>query len=190
MTMKRAVLVAAAGLLFGATAVAQPCGWGHGMMGDPGGGWGMGPGMMGGFGGGWGMGSGMMGGYGGGPGVGMGPGPMGGYGGGPGMMHGRGGGAGFGLDLTPEQVRQIAGIREETARVMWQLMGTLHQNRYHMHGMFGTGEFDEEAARQAYEMAAETHKAMFEKQIDARKRIDAVFTDEQREQLRKAWGGR
>lgn len=174
MTMKRAVLVAAAGLLFGATAVAQPCGWGHGMMGDPGSGWGMGPGMMNGYG----------------AGPAMGPGMMGGYGGGPGMMRGRGGGAFLGLELTPDQARQIAGIHEETARVMWQLMGTMHQNRYHMHGMFGMGEFDEEAARQAYDMAAETHKAMFEKQIDARKRIDAVLTDEQREQLRKHWGGR
>src|SRR5690606_23368929 len=146
MTMMSAVLVAAAGLLSAGMVAAQPCGGGPGMMGGYGGGWGMGPGMMGGYGGGPGMGPGMRGGYGGGPGVGpgmmggygggtgMGPGMTGGYGGGPGMMYGRSGDAGFGLDLTPEQVRQIAGIREETARVMWQLMGTLHQNRYHMHG--------------------------------------------------------
>jgi len=54
-----------------------------------------------------------------------------------------------------------------------------------MHCMFGPVALDEGDARKAYETMAETRKAMFEKQLEARKRIDALLTDEQRAQLRK-----
>ena len=37
---------------------------------------------------------------------------------------------------------------------------------------------------------AATQKAMFEAQLDARKKVDGVLTAEQREQLRRSWGGR
>ncbi len=112
-----AALAAAA---MAAPAGAQPYGYGPGMMGGYGPGYGMmGPGMMGGYGPGYGMmGPGMMGGYGYGPGMmrgyggyGMGPGMMRGYGGygmGPGMM---GYGPGYygnqgNLNLTTDQVKQ------------------------------------------------------------------------------------
>jgi hypothetical protein len=36
----------------------------------------------------------------------------------------------------------------------------------------------------------ETHKAMFELQLDARKKIDALLTQDQREMLSRRWGGR
>ncbi|HYL18598.1 MAG TPA: hypothetical protein VEV20_07945, partial [Burkholderiales bacterium] len=88
-SLKKITLVA----LLGAAAVAltvpptlaQPAGYG--------------PGMMGGYGV-YGPGAGMMGGYGGQGGCGMGPGVMGGYGGygmGPGMMYGHGGYGGYGM---------------------------------------------------------------------------------------------
>ena len=171
--MKRTLIAATIGLLAAGLAWAQPYGSGGGMMGGYGqGGYGMGPGMMGGYG----MGQGMMGG--------------GGYGMGPGMMGG-GYGAGFwGLDLSPEQRKRIAQIRDETMQAQWKLMGDMHQQRFHMHDFFGPGALDEQAARKAFQAMTETQKAMFENSLQARKRIDAVLTKEQREQLRRSWGER
>ena len=176
----------AAGVLVGSAAMAQPCGMGSGMADCYGGygGYGMGPGMMGGYGA-----------------PGMGPGMMRGYcapGMGPGMMWGwgdedvaRGGrGLGPGLGLTAEQRKKIASIEEETAKGMWQLMGTMHQQGYHMPGMFGAGPVDEQAARKSYQAMAEAQKSMFELRLEARRKIEAVLTKEQREVLRQRWGDR
>jgi len=174
MNVKRAALAIAASLLLAVPAMSQP--YGPGMMG----GYGGGPGMMGGYGGGWGMGPGMMGGYGG----------PGGYGMGPGMMGGYGGDVYAGLDLSADQRKKIADIREQTSKAMWQLMGTMHEQGYHMNGMMGPGALDEQAARKAYDTMAATHKAMFDMQLEARRKIDAVLTQEQRDKLRKAWGNR
>jgi len=160
----KSVLVAAAASVALAVALAQPYGTGPGMMGGYGGGYGMGPGMMGGYGGGYGM--------------------------GPGMMFGYADEAYAGLNLTPEQRKKIADIRQETSKAMWQLMGTMHEQGYHMQGMFGPGALDEPAARKSFQTMTETQKAMFEMQLEARKRIDAVLTKEQREGLRQYWSGR
>jgi Spy/CpxP family protein refolding chaperone len=176
MNVKRAALALAASLLMIGPVASQP--YGPGMMGGYGGGWGMGPGMMGGYGGGWGMGPGMMGGYG--PGGGMGPGMMGGYGGDPYA----------GLDLTADQRKKIADTREQAGKAMWQLMGTMHEQGYRMHDLVGPGTLDEQAARKAFEAMAATHKAMFDLQLDARRKVDAILTQEQRDRLRKSWGNR
>jgi len=153
----------AAGLLVAGLAAAQP--------------YGMGPGMMGGYG------------YGASAGYDMGPGFMagpGGHGMGPGMMGGGSrGGSYAGLDLTAEQRQKIAEIQQATAKVQWQLMGTMHEQSYGMHGNGGAGALDEAAARKSFDAMTETRKAMFELQIDARKKIDAVLTPQQREQLRR-----
>ena len=162
--MKRTLLAAAAAsLLFAVPAWTQPYGMGSGMMGDYGPGGGMGPGMMGEYGPGYGMGRGMMG--------------------------GRAGGY-WGLDLSAEQRKKIAQIQEETAQAHWKLMGTMRQQDGHMADFFGPGAFDEQAARKAFDAMSGVRKAMFETSLDARKRIDAVLTKEQREQLRRGWGGR
>ena len=134
----------------------------------------------------YGSGLGMMGG-----GFGMGPGMMGGgFGMGPGMMLGCTNDAYAGVNLSPEQQKAIAGIQEQTSKAMWQHMGTMHGQGYHMHGMFGPGPFDETAARKSFQTMTETHKAMFELQLDARKKIDALLTQDQREMLSRRWGGR
>ena len=174
MNMKHVLVGVAASLVLASAAMAQPYG-----MGGYGPGYGMGPGMMGGYGGpgGYGMGPGMMWGYGGRSGYGM----------GPGMIWGFGGDAYAGLNLSAEQRQKIADIQEETAKAMWQLMGTMHQQGYQM---YGPGAQDEEAARKAYEQMSATQKAMFDLQLEARKEIDAVLTKEQREQLRSYWSGR
>jgi len=152
-------------------------GYGPGMMGGYGaGGYGMGPGMMGGYGpGGYGMGPGMMGGYG-----------SGGYGMGPGMMGGAGPYAG--LDLSSEQRSKIADIQQALWRKQWDLMGKMHEGRFHMHQQYGGAETDDSAVRKAYQAMADAHKQMFEATLDARRRIDAVLTKEQREKLKG--GGR
>ncbi len=118
-----------------------------------------------------------------GPGMMGGPGP-GGQGMGPGMMW-RHDGAGYrGLDLSAEQRRQIEQIQEETAKARWALMGTMHQQDFHMHNRFGSGAFDEAEARKAFQAMQEAHKSMFELNLRARKRIDALLTKEQRDKLR------
>lgn len=102
------------------------------------------------------------------------------YGMGPGMMRGY-----WGLDLSAEQRKKIEQIQDETAKARWQLMGTIHQKGFHMDGMFGRVEFDEQEARKAFQAMADAHKEMFELSLEARKRIDAVLTKEQREKLRR-----
>jgi len=192
--MKRKLIAAAAlAAIFSAAAWAQ---WGPGMMGGygPGGGYnpgyGMGPGMMGGYG----MGPGMMGGYGMGPGMmggyGMGPGMMGGYGMGPGMMGGYGVRGYAGLNLTDEQRAKIAEIQKDVSRKQWELMGKIHDQLFHLYELESSGKLDDDAARKAYQAVSDAHKAMFEYGLDARKRIDAVLTDEQRKQLRRDWRSR
>ena len=153
--MKRALLLTAVGLMLATSVCSQP--------------YGMGPGMMGGYGGGYGMGQGMMDGYRGG-----------GYGMGPGMTRGY-----WGVDLSADQRKKIEQIEEETAKARWQLMGTMQQKGYHMDGMFGRGAFDEQEARKAFQAMTDAQKAMFELNIEARKRIDAVLTKEQRDKLYK-----
>ena len=191
--MKRTLIAAAAvAALFSATAWAQ---MGPGMMGGagPGGGYGpgygMGPGMMGGYGPGM-MGPGMMGGYG--PGYGMGPGMMGGgpgYGMGPGMMGGYGPRGYAALNLSDEQRAKISAVQQESSRKQWDLMGKMQEQGFGMHQLFELGKSDDAAARNAYQAMADAHKQMFEASLDARKRIDAVLTNEQREQLKRNWRG-
>ncbi|HXZ52136.1 MAG TPA: Spy/CpxP family protein refolding chaperone [Burkholderiales bacterium] len=161
-------------------------------------GYGMGPGMMGGYGG---YGPGMMGGYGGyGPGYGMGPGYGRGYGYGMGPGYGRGGGAGpewgrggcggygYGwenLKLTDEQRTKIDKILEDAARQRWELMGKMREQGWKMHELYASGKADDAALKQAYDTMSAMRKSMFENNLETRKKIDAVLTKEQREQLRR-----
>lgn len=155
MSKTRVIMALAVSVLLSSAAVAQPYGGGPGMMGD----YGMAPGMMGGYGGAYGMGPGMMGGY--------------------------GNEAYAGLKLSAEQQRKITEIQRETSKAIWQLMGTMHEQGHHMRGMFGPGAFDEGVARKAFQAMQEAHKAMFDLRLEARKKIDAVLTKEQRDQLRR-----
>ena len=109
---------------------------------------------------------------------------------GPGVVGTFGGNSYIGVDLTPEQRGKIAEIRQAAAKAQWQLMGTMHDEGYRMHGGAGPGAFDEAAARKSFEAMAETRKAMFELQVDTRKKSDAVLTPQQREQLRRYWSNR
>jgi len=139
-------------------------GMGPGMMGQ-----GYGPGMMG-----QGMGPGMMG-------QGMGPGMMGGMMG-PGMMYGANPYAS--LDLSADQRAKISAIQEGLWRKQWDLMGRMHEERYHMHQLMSGAVADDAAARKAYQAMADAHKQMFDAMLAARKQVDAVLTKEQRDKLK------
>jgi Spy/CpxP family protein refolding chaperone len=167
---RKLMIAAAITAAFSAAVWAQPgepdAGWGPGMMG----GYGYGPG--------WGMGPGMMGG-----GYGYGPG----YGRGPGMMGGLG--AYGALNLSDEQRAKIADIQRELSRKHWELMGKAFEERNRLLEQFESGKADDQAERKAYQAMAEARRQMFESSLDARKRIGALLTPEQREQLRRSWRG-
>jgi Spy/CpxP family protein refolding chaperone len=156
-------------------------GMGPGMMGGygPGGGYGMGPGY--GRGNGYGMGPGMMGGYG--PGYGRGYG----YGMGPGGCGGYGAGWGA-LKLSDEQRTKIDKILEDSARQRWELMGKMHEQGWKMRELYASGKADDAALKQAYDTMSAMRKSMFENNLETRKKIDAVLTKEQREQLHRERG--
>jgi Spy/CpxP family protein refolding chaperone len=165
MKMKNVLAGIAATVALVGVAVAQPQSMGPASMEGYGSGYRLGQGMMGG---GYGMGQGM----------------------GPGMMFGYTNEAYAGLDITPEQQKSIASIHEQAYKAMWPLMGTMHGQGYHMQGMFGPGPVDEAAARKSFQTMAETQKAMFELQLDARKKIDTVLKKDQREKLSRYWSSR
>jgi Spy/CpxP family protein refolding chaperone len=157
MKFRTTLSVTAAGLLLAGAALAQS--------------YGMGPNMMGGHNDGHGSG------------YGMGPGMMGGYGMGQGSMRGSPNGALASLKLSADQRKKIADIRSTSSKAMWQLMGTMHEQDGHMQGMYGPGGMDEAGARKSFQTMTETRQAMFDLQLDTRKKIDSVLTKEQREQL-------
>jgi Spy/CpxP family protein refolding chaperone len=188
--MKKTLFAAALAASIGATPALAQGQMGPGMMGAPGmmgpgtmcpmmGSGMMGPGMMGpGM-----MGPGMMG-----PGM-MGPGMM-----GPGMMGGHGMmmgpyGALARLDLTAEQRAKIGEIRRELRGKQREAMLAMHAQHDAMQEAFEAPAIDDAAARKAHQAMAEAHGQMFEVMLETRKRIDAVLTPEQREQLRRAQAG-
>lgn len=132
----------------------------------------------------YGTGFGMMGGFG------MGPGMMGGYGIGPGMMGGCTNASYAALNLTPEQQKTITGIQEQASKAMWQIMETVHGQGYPMHGKLAYGPLDEAASRKSFQAMTDAHKAMFELQLNTRKKIEAVLTKDQQDKLNRNWGGR
>jgi Spy/CpxP family protein refolding chaperone len=167
--MKRTWIAFAAAVALAATAAAQPGpGYGAGMMG------GYGPGMM-------------MEGYGPGMMAGYGPGMMGG-GWGPGMMGGNGrwGDGYLPSDLSAEQRKALAQVRQDFWKKQWPLMQQMHATMSNGEAGAPGAPFDEQAARKAYDAVAGVHKQMFENMLEMRKRSDAILTPKQREEVRRA----
>ena len=172
-----ALLVTAAVIGFGSSAMAQ--GYGPGMMGGYGPGYGMGPGMMGGYGPSYGMGPGMMGGYG--PGYGMGPG--GGYG--RGMMGGYGPGYGMlgQLNLTPEQWSKVNAINEEFGKKQWDLAGKMREESFKLRELMTSEKRDRNAINSQYKKLQDIRQQRFQARLDQQEKIDGVLTKEQKVQL-------
>lgn len=117
---------------------------------------------------------------------------MGGWGGG--MMGGWSGGMmGFGgwehlPDLTSDQRGKIAAIRRELRTKQFALMDKMHDDMWNVN-MYRSGKFDEPAARKAFDAMEKTRRQMFDNALDANKRIDALLTPQQRQQLERWRGG-
>jgi len=132
------------------------------------------PPMMGGYGPGYGMGPGMMGGYG--PGYyGRGYGP--GYGMGPGMMRGYGPGYGMGYGMGPGMMGGCGGYGYG-----YNALNLTDAQREKIQ------KIQQEAAQSQWEIMNKMHEAISQGWQDAQKKIDAVLTKEQREQLKRGWG--
>jgi Spy/CpxP family protein refolding chaperone len=129
------------------------------------------------------------------PGPQAGSGPTGNHGhmgyGGQGMM---GGGmmGGFGWrnipDLTPDQRSKIEAIRRDLRNRQSALMDQMH-DRIHSTPYYHNGQFDEQAARRSYDETEKLRRQMFENALDAHKRVDALLTPAQRQQLARRYGG-
>ena len=72
----------------------------------------------------------------------------------------------------------------------WALMGAMHQQGWQLHRLLDAEKIDEAAARKAYDAMAGLRKQMFEAKLEAHKKIDALLTKQQREELKRGWGGR
>ncbi|MDA8260471.1 MAG: Spy/CpxP family protein refolding chaperone [Betaproteobacteria bacterium] len=155
----------------------------------------MDPGMMGGYG----MGPGMMGGYGVWPGMMddcgmgsrmMGPGMTGGYGMGPGMM-----GLGMmwwgpysGVNLTDEQNTKIAGIQEEFSKKQWDVMNQMRDEQFKLQQLYSVPKRDNAAINEQFSKINQLRRQMWDGMADARKKTEAVLTNEQRNAMRR-WSG-
>ena len=194
--MKRSTIAAVvAALAIGTSATlacAQPQGYGPGMMGGYEG-YGMGPGMMYGYETGpgmgaygmYGMGPETMGGYGA---YGMGPGMMGGYGAygtGPGMMRGYGRNGAGALDLSDEQREKITRVQESLSTRHWELMGKMREQQFALRELLASGRADDATIGKAYRTLDALRQQLWTSAADARKQMDAVLTQEQREQLQR-----
>jgi Spy/CpxP family protein refolding chaperone len=132
-----------------------------------------------------------------GPDYGMGPGMMGGYGMGPGMMGGQGSGYGMGpgmmdgyasradLNLTAEQRSKIAKIRNDVRRKHWDLMGKMQDEQAQMNEHYNSDQRDDAPLSKSYRDMSELRQQMFDLSLSARRQIDAVLTQEQRDKLKR-----
>ena len=176
---KSAALAILAVLVFGMASVADAQ-RGQGMMGrqQPGdyGERGMeyGPGMMGG------PGMGMMGSGMGGPGMGMGMGMM---GSGMGTM-----GCMMLPDLSDEQREELRSIQRETRRKHMEAMLEMMELRDDMMLEMASERPDAAKVRELQEAMSSKHADMIESDIESRNRMNDLFTDEQREQMRQYQG--
>jgi Spy/CpxP family protein refolding chaperone len=106
---------------------------------------------------------------------------------GPGMM-GRGWQDDwYGLDLSVEQQTKLSTLQQEWSQRQWDLMGKMHQQSYRTKSFYREGRFDEQAARANFDVMNALHKEMFEAWLQARKQMDSILTQEQREQLQRGW---
>lgn len=87
------------------------------------------------------------------------------------------------LNLTEEQRAKVTEVQRGLQRAQWARMGALRELRWKHRDALDAPDFDPDAARKQYEAMAAIRKEMFEASLDARLRIEAVLTREQRQQL-------
>jgi Spy/CpxP family protein refolding chaperone len=89
------------------------------------------------------------------------------------------------LDLSKDQRNKIYAIHRELRDKQFALMDKMHDTMQST-AVYHDGKFDEQAARRAYDAAEKVHRQMFDNMLDAQKRIDAILTPQQRQELSKA----
>ena len=116
---------------------------------------------------------------------------------GPGNHGMMGGGGGMGMmglgmwrnipDLTQDQRSKIEAIRHDLRNRQFAIMDQMHDQRQSV-AAYRNGQFDEQAVRQAYDGIEKLRRQMFENALDAQKRVDALLTAAQRQQLSRVSG--
>jgi Spy/CpxP family protein refolding chaperone len=90
--------------------------------------------------------------------------------------------------LSAEQRVQVEEIGIDLRRRQLALMQEMHRTA--SVGPDAPPPFDEQAARRDVDLLAGLHRQLLENTIDARRRIDALLTPDQREEWRRAWAPR
>jgi Spy/CpxP family protein refolding chaperone len=150
----------------------QRGGYGPGMTGCYGPGYGMGPGMMSGYGPGYDMMvPGMMGGYG--PGYGMGPGMMGGW---------------AGLDLTDAQKAQMEKIHDSLQEKHRKLMSEMWDEQAKLAKLYNAERRDPAAIGKAHDRLSKLQREALQARIEAENKFDDMLTKEQKAKVRRGRG--
>lgn len=133
------------------------------------------------------MGSSHMG-YGMSPGMMMGPGLMGMD---PGMLaYGHLGPIGM-LDLKDDQIKQISKIQDDLVKKHRDLMQKVWEQQDQLSTLYYAEKRDETAIKKAYAKLNDLQKEMLDSRLDADKRIEALLSKEQKEQMQRGyrrWG--
>lgn len=89
------------------------------------------------------------------------------------------------IELTGAQRSAIDAIRRDLRTRQSALMQAMHDSMRAARAYRG-GRFDEQALRDAYAASENIHRQMFENGLDAQRRMDALLTPAQRQQLSQA----
>lgn len=95
------------------------------------------------------------------------------------------------LGLSDEQRDRVTEVQRSLQRKRWEAIGALREQRWKIEDAMRSLEMDDEAMRKAFEGMAKVRKDMFESELDARRKLKAILTKDQRERLaqrRKAAG--
>jgi Spy/CpxP family protein refolding chaperone len=86
--------------------------------------------------------------------------------------------------LTPDQRTKITSIRRDLRNKQLALTDQIH-DQYQSASLYRNGQIDEQAARRTYDATEKLRRQMFENWLDAQKRMNAVLTPQQRDQLQR-----
>lgn len=87
------------------------------------------------------------------------------------------------LALTPDQRARVTDIERDLQRTQWRLMGSIREARWKQQDALRTPEVDAKSVLALYDEIAALRRQYFQAAIDARKRIEAILTAEQRVEL-------
>ena len=95
------------------------------------------------------------------------------------------------LDLKDDQVKQISKIQDDLGKKHRDLMQKVWDQQEQLSKLYNAEKRDEGAIKKSYAKLNDLHKEVFESRLDADKRIEALLTKEQKEQLQRGyrrWG--